>query len=118
MTEDISAIRARLTQALDAVTRHLETDNSADTVGLDQTRVGRVSRIDALQMRYMDQELGERAVRQRLRIEAALQRLDEGVYGLCCRCGEEVASERLHSDPAMPFCTDCQGHFDARRARV
>lgn len=41
------------------------------------------------------------------RIEAAEQRLDAGVYGICTSCGDEIAPERLEALPATPTCVDC-----------
>ncbi|WP_299676839.1 TraR/DksA C4-type zinc finger protein [uncultured Roseobacter sp.] len=77
------------------------------TVTLDQQAVGRLSRMDALQNQAMAQAQGRRRQAERQRIRAALQRLDEGDYGHCTDCGEEIASARLTSDPATPRCLDC-----------
>jgi DnaK suppressor protein len=41
------------------------------------------------------------------RIEAALQRLEDGGYGDCLECGEPIAPQRLEADPAAPLCIDC-----------
>lgn len=40
-------------------------------------------------------------------IEAALDRVAEGTYGICVRCGEEIGGERLDVVPFTPFCRDC-----------
>ena len=40
-------------------------------------------------------------------INAALQRIDKGVYGVCSRCGENIAPERLKALPYADHCTDC-----------
>lgn len=77
------------------------------TVELDQTRVGRLSRIDALQGQAMAQEQHRRRITEIARIGAALTRIDEGEYGWCLKCGDAVAEKRLESDPAAPLCVDC-----------
>ena len=41
------------------------------------------------------------------RIRAALQRIRAGEYGICVRCGAEIAPERLRTLPATPFCRHC-----------
>ncbi len=41
------------------------------------------------------------------KIQAALQRMDEGEFGYCVSCGEEIAEERLDVVPYTPFCRDC-----------
>ena len=80
---------------------------SADTVELDPSKVGRLSRMDALQAQAMSVETNRRRNIELQRIETALQRLDNEKYGLCVSCGEEISSGRLQSDPATPVCINC-----------
>lgn len=42
-------------------------------------------------------------------IEAALQRIEEGDYGHCAKCGAEIGAARLDALPFTPFCRDCAG---------
>ena len=76
-------------------------------VELDPTKVGRLSRMDALQMQAMSAALEVRRQQDLKKIEAALKRLDEGEYGYCFKCGEAIAAGRLESDPAAPLCAAC-----------
>jgi DnaK suppressor protein len=83
------------------------TAETASTVELDQSKVGRLSRMDAMQGQAMAQAVRQRQ-RQKLRlIDAALARLDSGDYGDCQRCGEPIASGRLEFDPTVLLCVDC-----------
>ncbi|MEX0371833.1 TraR/DksA family transcriptional regulator [Spiribacter roseus] len=82
-------------------------DDSRATVELDQTRVGRLSRMDALQQQAMAQASNERAQLTLTRITSALQRCDDGTYGECLRCGELINPRRLEVDPAATLCIDC-----------
>ena len=41
-------------------------------------------------------------------IEAALQRIEDGTFGLCRDCGEEVAAARLNAIPWTRVCIDCK----------
>lgn len=41
-------------------------------------------------------------------IEAALGRLDAGVYGLCQRCGGQISLERLEKNPVSTVCDKCR----------
>lgn len=74
---------------------------------LDQTRVGRLSRMDALQGQAMAQETERRRKNELQRIEAALLRVESGDYGYCVTCGEEISAKRLALDPSTPLCIDC-----------
>jgi DnaK suppressor protein len=42
------------------------------------------------------------------KIDEALRKLDEGTYGICEDCGEEISEERLKILPFAIYCTDCQ----------
>ena len=80
-------------------------------VQLDQTRMGRLARMDALQDQAMAIELERRREVELARIDAALERLAEGEYGCCVTCGGAIEPQRLDLDPAIPLCLAC-----ARRA--
>ena len=49
-------------------------------------------------------------------VKLALGRLDAGTYGVCTRCGEEIAQERLEALPYAEHCMRCQGIAE-RQAR-
>ena len=76
-------------------------------VELDQAKVGRLSRMDAMQAQAMAQASQQRREQTLRRIEAALQRLDEDEYGYCLDCGESVNPKRLEFDPTVELCIDC-----------
>ena len=48
-----------------------------------------------------------RAIRPK--IEDALAKIDEGVYGQCQNCGEEIGVKRLEARPVAELCIDCKG---------
>ena len=68
------------------------------TVPLDQQSVGRLSRMDAMQRQAMAQATMRRRAAERLRIKAALDRLEDGEYGYCTDCGEDIARRRRTAD--------------------
>lgn len=105
---DVEAMRVRLNAMREELTG-LADAHVADhaPVELDQTMVGRLSRMDALQGQAMAQEVARRRETEIKRIEAALKRMDEGDYGYCVRCGEKIAVRRLELDPAAATCIDC-----------
>ncbi len=76
-------------------------------VELDQAKVGRLSRMDAIQAQAMAQASAERRAQTLRRIEAALQRLDEDEFGYCLECGESINPKRLEFDPTVELCIDC-----------
>lgn len=76
-------------------------------VTLDQESVGRLSRIDAMQMQAMAMAQLRRRQAERATIDAALDRIDAGEYGCCLQCGEEIATARLEHNPAVANCIEC-----------
>ena len=84
-------------------------DATRAPVELDQSRVGRLSRMDALQVQSMSLETERRRALEIRRIDAALARLEADEFGDCLRCGEEIEPARLELDPAVPLCFDCAG---------
>ena len=85
-----------------------ETGQQAEKiVELDQTRVGRLSRMDAMQAQAMSLETGRRRRQQILDIDAALERISTQDYGDCFECGEVINPQRLNADPAATLCINC-----------
>jgi DnaK suppressor protein len=74
---------------------------------LDQQRVGRLSRMDAMQQQAMEDETGRRRDKELHRIASALDRLESDDYGYCTACDEPIAFKRLENDPATPLCISC-----------
>ena len=88
---------------------------SAQTVELDQSRVGRLSRMDALQQQAISADSNRRRSVQIKRVTAALKRIEDGVYGDCLDCGEVIAAKRLEVDPATVLCIGCANKAEKRR---
>ena len=81
--------------------------DSRKPVELDQSKVGRLSRMDAMQDQAMAQEAERRRAAELQRIDAALGRLKSGDYGYCVNCDEDIAPARLKLDPAVATCINC-----------
>jgi len=75
---------------------------------LDQTSVGRLSRVDALQSQAMLQEATRRREQSLRDISEALQKIQNGDYGYCEACGEVIAEKRLLVSPTADCCIDCR----------
>jgi len=82
-------------------------DQAEQTVELDQTRMGRLSRMDALQAQAMSKETGRRRRQKLLQIDAALKRIEDDDFGFCQECGEDIAPARLEVDPTALLCITC-----------
>ncbi len=78
-------------------------------VELDQQNVGRLSRMDALQLQAMAQSVDARRGARLAQIDAALGRIAAGDYGYCVACDDEIAAGRLAVDPTIARCINCAG---------
>lgn len=97
----------------------VEIETASETSKSAMAQVGGVaqpSRMDALQQKAMALAAVQRLTNQSRRVAAALDRIAQSNYGICCECGEEVESDRLEADPPTPFCGECQVDLDAQKA--
>ncbi|MDG2214267.1 MAG: TraR/DksA C4-type zinc finger protein, partial [Verrucomicrobiota bacterium] len=69
--------------------------------------IGRLSRMDAMQNQQMALELRRRQEQQLQRIANALKRMDKGTYGLCGKCKQLIAEDRLEVSPDVVMCVRC-----------
>lgn len=117
MSADPERFAARLIRLREDLLSFDEGDRDrARPVELDQTAVGRLSRMDALQGQAMSAAVRRRRETTLRRIAAALERLEEGEFGYCLKCGEAIAVARLEIDPVATLCTACaEGEHGRRR---
>ena len=107
--EQAEALRLRLVELVDELERALQASASAATpVVLDQSSVGRLSRMDAMQHQAMAKATRDKAELRLGQSKRALSAFDRDEYGLCRKCEEPIGSRRLSAKPEAPFCVDCQ----------
>lgn len=113
MSEELSAAQLRQQserlQALKSDLERLVTESEgAEAVELDQSRQGRLSRMDAMQQQAMavaQQATYQRQLREVLKAQA---RLEAGDYGYCTLCDDPIPLARLHIRPEAELCLACQ----------
>lgn len=106
--DETAARRQALLQRKKELTEALNQGaDAAKPVQLDQSSVGRLSRMDAMQSQAMSAEAQRRREIDLARVISALGRLDDGTYGECVSCGEPISEKRLDHDPAAPTCIEC-----------
>ena len=105
---EIEQVRQKLLRLRSELQELEETfKETSEPVELDQSRVGRLSRMDAMQIQQMALETARRRQNQLLKIEGALRRIESGEYGYCFVCGEEIDVRRLSADPTNTRCMVC-----------
>lgn len=106
-----SLIEARLSSLTDGEASKRE---NARPVELDQTRVGRLSRQDALQSQALSVASLERNRVEIRRLRLALEKIEDDEYGWCIECGEAIPVARLEIDPAADYCVRCAASLERR----
>lgn len=105
---DLNFFREKLEERLSAIRAGRKAQQlEGAPVELDQSKVGRLSRMDAMQQQAMAQATARRTEQEQQRIRTALGRLESGDYGYCLKCEEEIAEGRLRVDPSTLVCIDC-----------
>jgi RNA polymerase-binding transcription factor len=113
--EQVASLEQSLRTLREQLQQHLvATRQSAAPVKLDQSAVGRLSRMDAMQAQQLAAANKRRTQLRLDQIRAALTLLDEGEYGACRRCEEPIGYRRLQARPETPLCVSCQGRREQR----
>lgn len=105
---DLAAFKARLESERDELMdQQRASDSDRAPVTLDQQSVGRLSRMDAMQVQAMAKAVDDRRKIALNQIDTALTRLESGDFGYCIRCDELIARKRLELDPKLATCVAC-----------
>ena len=108
--------RKILTSQLDALNKEMQQTvnqiSHEDEVYADWTDVASVETDKTLQLKIRDRE---RMLMSK--IQEALRRIDDGTFGECERCGEEIAEQRLRARPVTTLCIDCKSELEGAEHR-
>ncbi len=109
MTElDIAYFKEKLLKTQAQINALEQThEQASECVTLDQTRVGRLSRMDAMQAQAIAVETRRRNQLMLKNIERALKKIDADDFGYCESCDEAIDRRRLDFDPTVRFCVHC-----------
>jgi len=115
--EQLAEIRdALLSLRAELVASSADENRATDTVQLDQSTQGRLSRIDAIQAQEMAKAQQRRARLRTQRIDALLRNYDDpdGEFGCCRECEEPIPLSRLQAIPDALFCVPCGERKEGR----
>ena len=68
--------------------------------------------------RNLTLRIRDRERKLRNKIEDALERLDEGTFGICEICGGKITTNRLEARPVTTLCIDCKESQEQDEARI
>ncbi len=105
--QDIEYFRTLLTNMLEEA-QHKGDSTLEDLTGSNELFADPADRASAESDRAFTLRIRDRERRLIRKIQAALQRIDEGTYGLCEDCGEEINIARLKARPVTKLCINCK----------
>ncbi len=106
--DTLKSVKTRIADRLSELdVEDVNTSGDRATVVLDQQSVGRLSRMDAIQQQAMANATHQRRQQERMRLNAALVRIDAGEFGYCLDCGDDISPKRLDLDPTATRCISC-----------
>jgi len=112
-TQQLDLLKRKLSQLRNELTEQLSNSSSAtETVELDQTLQGRVSRMDAIQQQSVALSARKKAELRLRKVIAALNRMKDGDYGYCHQCDDTIPFKRLEVQPESVLCLVCQAKKD------
>lgn len=94
--EKIEETKKEITQ-LEELTKPIEPDNA----------YGRLSRMDAINNKTINDAALRKQKSQLQKLERALDRIEEGNYGTCLKCGDDIPVGRLKFMPWTTKCVQC-----------
>ena len=86
--------------------------SSSGNIELDQTRVGRLARMDAVQHHAIAQVQTDRAAKQLRLLRILFSKIDRDDFGECHACGDDIAIGRLLVRPESLRCIECADLMD------
>lgn len=100
-----------------SILKHLSELEGASATELSQTGGDSVD-LAALEITQSSiQKLGNREKKLLEKIDHALQKFENGEYGVCERCGEQINHARLEARPVAQFCIDCKTELEQNERR-
>jgi DnaK suppressor protein len=106
--KDLDTIRELLEEEKKRIHRHLEDISDSSVADLD-TASGDSVDIASLEINQNSlQKIGKRELNHLKKIDVALKKMEDGTYGECESCGEQIALARLMARPVAQLCIDCK----------
>lgn len=53
-----------------------------------------------------------------IKVQEAMERIDEGTFGVCEECGDLISDERLRARPVTTLCIECKEEQERREKRL
>lgn len=114
---DLDKFKKLLLAERDGIVQHLlELEGASET----QLSQGGGDSVDIASLEISQaaiQKLGNREKKLLTKIDYALKKIDDGDYGVCEKCGEDISHGRLEARPVTQYCIDCKTELESNERR-
>jgi DnaK suppressor protein len=114
---DLKTIHNKLNRWLDDLSRDADC-NLAGLKGSDEPLPDLVDQASKIIERSLSQNLCDRESLLIEKIKRALKDIADGTYGICNKCGEDIAVKRLKASPVARYCIDCKTEMETRKRLI
>ena len=115
--KDLDALKKVLEEEKRRILRHLEEISETSVADLE-TPSGDSVDIAALEINQNSlAKIGKREQNHLKKIDAALEKMEDGTFGECESCGEQIAVARLMARPVAQLCIDCKTEQETEERR-
>jgi RNA polymerase-binding transcription factor len=113
----IEKLRRILTQGREALYERVKASRHGSNLEAQPTPGDAMDLAKSLVDAEINASIVEHAGQQLAQIDSALARLDDGRYGICLGCDEEIPIERLRAIPSAIYCVGCKDARQSPRSR-
>jgi DnaK suppressor protein len=114
--EKLETYRNLLTTRRDSLSREIRLATDA-MINDDEAYADSVDQAAADTDRTISVQIKNRERAILTQIDQALRRLEEGIFGECERCGEEISEARIKAFPFTTVCVDCKAEMESEENR-
>jgi DnaK suppressor protein len=115
-SQDIAFFRKLLNQRVDEL--RSEAGKAVETMDEDENFPDPSDRATMESNRNSMLRMRDRERKLIFKIQEALQRIEEGEYGICEECGEEIGIERLKARPVTTLCIECKSNQETAERKA
>ena len=107
MALDLDGFRKRLIEERDRLNREIPSVSELAEPTSDDRQITAANAPLIGEIKDVQTDMADRKTHRLRQVQAALQSMDDGTYGICVRCNQPIDPRRLEADPAAMTCMNC-----------
>ncbi|MFV0481640.1 MAG: RNA polymerase-binding protein DksA [Campylobacteraceae bacterium] len=114
---DLSYFKKILLERKEQIKKNIE-DATKEMDGFDSSNTGDEADVASFGInRTLEQSLNVKQFKELSEVERALEKMDEGIYGICEMCEEDICTKRLKVKPHAKYCIICREIYEKEKTK-